>query len=70
MEPHRGWEPPPPPEELDRWSQRLAILKQLWPAIDAVLLALDQEEECSILMPHTLTVRDHLRALVRQYQQT
>jgi hypothetical protein len=69
MEAHRPTAPPLTPAELDRWFHRLAILKQLWPAIDALLVALDADEEDNMLSPHSITTRDHLRALVARYRQ-
>ena len=69
MDPHRPTAPPLTPEELDCWVHRLSMLQQLWPAIDALLLALDAEEEDNTLAPHTITTRDHLRALVARYRQ-
>ena len=69
MDAHRPTAPPLTPAELDRWCHRLALLQQLWPAIDALLMALDTEEEENSLAPHTITCRDHLRALVARYRQ-
>jgi hypothetical protein len=70
MEPHRPTAPPLTPEEVDRrLHHRLSLLQQLWPAIDALLVALDAEEEDNQLAPHTITCREHLRTLVARYRQ-
>lgn len=69
MEPqHPDW-PPLSATAKARWTHRLALVTQLLAASDALLAAVDAEEEQSILMPHTVTTREHLRALVARYRQ-